>query len=317
MTPAPPKAPTPPPFASMNLFPQTPPGDPAEPTAPGVFRQGTPKLVPFLCENPPASGVGCTTLLVLPGGGFDFLADDMAEPIAQNLQAQGFSALVLRYRTPTKVPLSGPNRTWGPLIDVQRAVRLVRHMALGSALGKINKDAIGVMGMSAGGAVTATLSASWNETLYAPIDAADTQSAKPDFNIIMYPSSTNTTEHGTQGTMPAVDALGKLTLPVGKMIAPSFIGVAKDDDVTGTEGPRQLYKEFRREEGNVATSKHYFHLFTTGGHDCTACDRYGKAQGTTCAEKHGCVSDCCGWITLATNWLRGVAPSMVSLGAIA
>ena len=74
------------------------------------------------------------------------------------------------------------------------------HTVAVSHRSQVNPAAVGMMGMSAGGAVTATLSARWDEALYAKIDDADDLHAQPDFCVFMYPSSTDVTH------LHAVDA---------------------------------------------------------------------------------------------------------------
>jgi acetyl esterase/lipase len=251
-----PKSSTITPQPRLDLFPGASPGERTASfeSSPDVRANmsDVPTITYFYCARPPTS-IGCTTVLVMPGGGFDYLDHNMAEPIAEVLQSMGFSAVVLRYRTPTTTSAAGPSSAWGPLIDAQRAMRLVRHMATaGPALGKVQRaivltynfilwvlnvpptprairlgshpgcciqklttdialspqvdpSAIGLMGMSAGGALGVSLAARWTESLYAPFDAADAMSARPDFCIAMYPSSLNTTQHHIQGTMEAVD----------------------------------------------------------------------------------------------------------------
>eukprot|EP00966_Prymnesium_polylepis_P101812 2357702-Prymnesium_polylepis.2 len=113
---------------------------------------------------------------------------------------------------------------------------------------------------------------------------------------------------------------GRLALPVPQTPPPTFVGVAKDDDVTGVAGPTALFKALREREawgGNSSeATRHAFHIFSTGGHACTTCDQHGRSHGTTCGNGQGlgCVSDCCGWPKLVLNWLKAVMPAAVSLG---
>src|SRR5262245_20056740 len=89
----------------------------------------------------PANG---TAVVVCPGGGYGFLAvDHEGRDVAIWLTKRGVTAFVLKYRItgqpPAKPPSDNPLwRDWpqaaaplhpGPLLDVQRAIRLVRARA--------------------------------------------------------------------------------------------------------------------------------------------------------------------------------------------
>ena len=110
-----------------------------------------------------------TAVIVCPGGGFHFLSIDYeGTDVAAWLIARGMTAFVLKYRllrtgddfaTEVWRNLGDPQRMaelMKPLrqlllADGQQAVRLVRQ---GAAEWGIHSDRIGIMGFSAGGAVT-------------------------------------------------------------------------------------------------------------------------------------------------------------------
>jgi len=71
-----------------------------------------------------------------------------------------------------------------PLQDAQRAVRLVRGRAADFAL---DARRIGFLGFSAGGHVAASVATRFEARVYAPVDALDASSARPDFSILLYP----------------------------------------------------------------------------------------------------------------------------------
>jgi acetyl esterase/lipase len=66
------------------------------------------------------------------------------------------------------------------LQDAQRTIRLVRAHA--TAL-NVNPHKIGVLGFSAGGHLAADVSTHFDRPAYPRVDAADLQSARPDFAI--------------------------------------------------------------------------------------------------------------------------------------
>ena len=71
-----------------------------------------------------------------------------------------------------------------PLEDAQRTVGLVR---LHAADWHIDPHKIGVLGFSAGSHLVAFLSTHFDARVYAPLDAADQQSCRPDFAVAVYP----------------------------------------------------------------------------------------------------------------------------------
>ena len=128
-------------------------------------------------------------VLVLPGGGYAAVAMDLeGTEICDWITTQGVTCIILKYRTPQAWPrdengIGQPPKVQLPLQDAQRAMGLLRHRA--AAYG-IDPDKIGVIGFSAGGHLAAAVSNAEQRT-YEPIDAADRESSRPDFAILLYP----------------------------------------------------------------------------------------------------------------------------------
>lgn len=99
--------------------------------------EDTPYLIPYIAEG------SRQAVIVVPGGGYCMKSmENEGTQIAERLQKSGVTAFVLWYRTnPYYQPL--------PLMDMQRAVRYVRCNA--SRYG-YDRDKIGAVGFSAGGA---------------------------------------------------------------------------------------------------------------------------------------------------------------------
>ena len=121
-------------------------------------------------------------VLVFPGGGYNILAIDLeGTEICDWLNAQGVTCALLKYR----VPGTGPYpKSPAALEDAQRAMRLVREHADDWG---IDPKRLGVLGFSAGGHLSAAISNLYDEKLYAPVDAADSLSCRPDFSVVIYP----------------------------------------------------------------------------------------------------------------------------------
>ena len=139
-------------------------------------------------------------VLIFPGGGYHILAYDWeGTDIAKFLNGKGIAGIVVKYRLPTSESLKEKYNV--PLIDAQRALRLVRSMA---AEFNINANKIGIVGFSAGGHLASTLGTHFNEKVYNGIDAADKLSARPDFLTLVYPVITFTQSTKHSGSQKAL-----------------------------------------------------------------------------------------------------------------
>jgi acetyl esterase/lipase len=158
--------------------------------------------------------------------------------IANWLNQQGFTALVLRYTVPKKGDFA--------LADVQRALGLVRYHA---AEWNIQPNNIGIIGFSAGGHLAAWLSTNWGERTYTPIDEADSVNNRPDFTALIYPA-----------LMSPVDRAQLVPeIRVDKHTPPTFLVQSLDDEyITSSQA---YYKALKK-----AHVKTEIHLYNQGGH---------------------------------------------------
>ena len=122
-------------------------------------------------------------VLIFPGGGYGILAYDWeGTDFAKWLNSQGIAGIVVKYRLPTSMSLTDPKEV--PLLDAQRALRLVRQHA---EEWNVDPSQIGIMGFSAGGHLASTLSTQYDHQLDRKLDSIDLLSARPDFSILVYP----------------------------------------------------------------------------------------------------------------------------------
>ena len=193
-------------------------------------------------------------VLVIPGGGFQILALDLeGTEICDWLNQRGITCVLLKYRVPSKpydwhcdcrphnleVPTQG-------LEDVQRAMGLIR---LNAKAWNIDPHRVGVIGFSAGGYLVAEISTHFDKRLYAPVDAADRESCRPDFAIAIYPGHL-TTEQGTLNP----------NVPVTAQTPPTFLLQAEDDHVDGLQS-LSYYPALMKVGVPVE-----MHLYPHGGH---------------------------------------------------
>ncbi|MRI00146.1 prolyl oligopeptidase family serine peptidase [Kriegella sp. EG-1] len=149
-----------------------------------------PTIEVYLPSKKTATG---QAMLIFPGGGYRILAYDWeGTDIAKFLNSKGIAGIVVKNRLPSSVSQKDKHNV--PLIDAQRAIRIVRSNA---ASYNIDVNKIGIMGFSAGGHLASTLGTHYNDKVYDPIDKIDEQDARPDFMALIYPviTFTQTTKH--------------------------------------------------------------------------------------------------------------------------
>lgn len=207
-------------------------------------------------------------VVVFPGGAYRILAIDLeGTEVCNWLNSAGINCILLKYR----VPDSGPYPvSSAALQDAQRALGLVRAHA---AEWKIDPSRIGVLGFSAGGHLAAALSTHFDQRLYAPVDAADQLSCRPDFAVVIYPGYLALADKNFAAN-PEINPTDKTP--------PTFIVQAEDDPVH-VENALVYYRQLK--DAKVPAE---LHLYTKGGHG------YGLRRTPDPVT---------GWTEAATKWL--------------
>ena len=139
----------------------------------------------------------------------------------------------------------------GPLLDAQRAIRLVRSRA---AEWGIDPERIGIMGFSAGGHLAVMTAISFEKPSYEPIDEVDRASCRPNFAVVAYP--------GYILTRPGSDVLADY-IRIPKGTGPMFLVHASDDDEPGAQ-PEQSLALYRALRGAGVPVE--LHIYDEGGH---------------------------------------------------
>lgn len=126
---------------------------------------------------PPDKATGAA-MVICPGGGYiRHVMDREGYPTADWLNAHGIAAILLSYRLPE-------GRPYRPLLDAQRAIRIVRANA---PAWKIDPHRIGILGFSAGGHVASTAGTHFDAGAPAAADPIQRLSCRPDFMLLVYP----------------------------------------------------------------------------------------------------------------------------------
>ncbi len=205
-------------------------------------------------------------MVVFPGGGYRMLAmGGEGTEICDWLTSRGITCVLLKYR----VPGSGPwwdeenhRRTYPKvqtaLQDAQRTLGLVREHA---AQWHVDPHKVGVIGFSAGGHLVAAVSTHFAQRTYAPVDAADELSSRPDFAIALYPGHLWTHEDEDHATRNETDLSLRPDILVSAESPPTFLVQAEDDHVDGVEQPLAYYVALQK--AGVPTE---MHLYAQGGH---------------------------------------------------
>ncbi|SFO50418.1 Acetyl esterase/lipase [Algoriphagus ornithinivorans] len=205
-------------------------------------------------------------VVIFPGGGYGILAYDWeGTDFAKWLNSQGIAGIVVKYRLPISQSLTNLKEV--PLLDAQRALRLVRHHA---KIWNIDPEKVGVMGFSAGGHLASTLSTQYSYDLERTKDAIDTISARPDFSILVYPviSFQDQFTHGGSrknllGENPSQEQIDRFSNEknVNSNTPPTFLVHAQDDLAVPVENSLLYYQALRANEVSAS-----LHLYPSGGH---------------------------------------------------
>jgi acetyl esterase/lipase len=218
---------------------------------------------PAICVVPPVSPNGAA-LLIMPGGGYRELSVDTAFDAAKRFAQAGVTGFVLLYRLPHEGWRDAANV---PLQDALRAMRLLHATAARYA---IDPDRIGVLGFSAGGHLAASLSLRSEAALYAAVDSADRDNARPAFAALLYPVITMLPPYaheasremllGDNPTLAQRKAYSCERL-VTRAAPPMFLAAAADDADVPVQNTLAMFAALRR-----ARMAPEMHIFERGGH---------------------------------------------------
>ena len=201
-----------------------------------------------------------SAVVICPGGGYGGLVTGPeGAGIAKWLNLHGITGIVLEYRLPR-------GRQMVPLLDAQRALRLVRTKA--EAWG-CDPRRIGMMGFSAGGHLASTAATHFDAGNPQAADPIDRAGCRPDFAVLVYPVITmgDKTHGGSKANLlgpnptAASVALFSNEKQVSGNTPPTFLAHAKDDTPVPPENSRMFYEALKAHQ--VAAK--YLEL-PSGGH---------------------------------------------------
>lgn len=181
-----------------------------------------PSITPYLPANPSGSAV-----VIAPGGGHrELWSDHEGHNVAKWLADHGVAAFVLKYRL-AREKESVYKIEEHSLDDTLKAIAVVRSRA---AEWKINPNAIGVMGFSAGGELAALAA------------FKHTPESRPAFQVLVYP------------------AIPK-DIPHSKQSPPAFLVCGENDRQNISQGLPELYLAMKK-----AGASAELHVYAGVGH---------------------------------------------------
>ncbi|WP_019830898.1 alpha/beta hydrolase [Sphingomonas sp. PR090111-T3T-6A] len=196
-----------------------------------VHNVHNPSLTVFRADAKHANGAA---IIVIPGGGHRMLVFQNEGVVpAKALNRFGVTTFVLKYRL-AREPGSTYTIEGDAAADARRAVRWVRAHAADYG---VDPHRIGIMGFSAGGELVSLVTDNLAPATPAAADAIDRESARPDFQVLIYP--------------------GPLGIP-GKAVAsapPAFIAAGSIDPCCATPA-LALYDQLRK--AGVSAELHMF-----------------------------------------------------------
>lgn len=205
------------------------------PNGDGTFESSEAKMTVHLPKKP-----GGSAIVICPGGGYGGLVTGAeGHGIAEWLNSHGIAGIVLEYRLPA-------GRSYVPLLDAQRAIRIVRSNA---KAWQIDPGQVGIMGFSAGGHLASTAATHFDDGKADAEDALDRPGCRPDFAVLVYPVVTmgEKTHGGSRtnllGANPSQEMMDLFSneKQVTEKSPPMFLAHAIDDGPVPIINSKQMF----------------------------------------------------------------------------
>lgn len=231
-------------------------------------------------------------IVICPGGGYAYLSEREAEPIALRFVQLGFNCYVVWYRC-------APHRYPEPQQDVACAVAWARAHAEPTHTAP---QRIAVMGFSAGGHAAGSLGVWWPRAeLWQPLGLTP-QQVKPNAMVLCYPvisggafAHRGSFENLTGVADPAAHTAFSLEEAVSPDTPPTFLWHTWTDGAVPVENTLMFASALRRHgvSGEV-------HIFPWGGHGLALANEI--TTSTQYPEQN--VPECTSWPGLAARFLQ-------------
>ena len=234
-----------------------------------VLNNGKSILTSYLLNNSPEFKNITTrpAVLIFPGGGYHFVSDREAEPVAMSFLAEGYNAFVLRYSVGEGEEFSSAFR------EAEEAIALIYQNA---NEWNVDKDKIAVIGFSAGGHLAASLATMGN--------------IRPDALILGYPCILSSIEEVLAFPIPSVEAEVDASTPQ------TFLFSTFEDELVPVEHTLQFMQAL-----NDYQIPFESHIFQHGKHGLSLAKSHLSA-----GIEENVNEDVAKWFDLSVNWLKKV-----------
>ena len=253
----------------------------------------TASLTTYLLENTEEIDSERTRPIVIlcPGGGYRFVSEREAEPVAIRLNAMGIHVAILRYSVyPAKFPTA--------ITQLAKAVAYTREHA---QLWNIKKDRIIVAGFSAGGHLAASLGTLWQEPFLADILQVPAANYKPNGMLLAYPVITSG-EYAHRDSFLALlqdryeELANKMSLEeqVTENTPPAFLWHTFEDGLVPVENSLGFVRAMREKKIPFE-----LHIYPRGDHGLSLASEETRSIN----DKGPLPVECSNWITMAGTWI--------------
>ncbi|MDI3321255.1 alpha/beta hydrolase [Pinibacter soli] len=249
-----------------------------------IYRVGNPGMYAFFPSSQENRGAA---VLICPGGGYERLAYITSGwQLAKWFNSIGVTAFVLNYRLPNSPDLV--QRETGPLIDAQRAMKIIRANAV---KWNFQPNKIGIQGTSAGGHL-ASLTAVTEKEIANIGDSLDKVSSRPNFAMLLSPvidlgkyahKGSRNNLLGTDTSKARIEQYSTY-LQVTSTCPPVFMVHAYNDNAVPVKNSLLFYEALLDKQ--VPAS---IHIFPQGAHAIILHNNPGSVEQ---------------WTTLFEAWLR-------------
>ncbi len=264
-------------------------------TVPICTSQTQAVLTTYFQENSPEMGMDRVRPMVLicPGGGYGFLSDREAEPVALRMCGMGFHACVLRYSI---APATFPSALW----EVAASVAWLREHA---GEYHIDPEKIVVCGFSAGAHLAGSIGVFWNREFLSGLTGLSAAQMRPDRLILCYPVVTSG-KYAHMGSFEnllgkdCTDEEKRAFVSLERQVTPdmpkTFLWHTFADRDVPVENSLLMAEAMRR-----AGVPFELHIFPDGAHGLSLADEQSD-NGT--GEQ--IVPECAVWPALAADWIK-------------
>ncbi len=231
-------------------------------------------------------------MLVIPGGGYAFVSQREADPIAHEYFSQGFDCFVLDY------DVAPAHHYPTPILQAGMAMLYLRREA--AAL-DLDENHIAAVGFSAGGHLCGCISLLWDDPALRQLFGAECEKIRPDASIYAYPVVTSDARyaHGDSFVNLCGDRAKIEDYSLEKKVrvgaSPSFIWSTTTDLAVPVENSLLLYRSLHEAGTSVE-----LHVFESGPHGMSCCN----AEVTGQAEPDAELRHVRNWLPLSFEFLK-------------